>query len=43
MSKATSPADESIVAEIASSSLLQDQLQILDCRPMSSALVRLFR
>ncbi|POM68289.1 Myotubularin-like protein [Phytophthora palmivora] len=39
MSKATSPADESLVAGIASSSLLQDQLQIIDCRPMSSALV----
>ncbi|KAL4151680.1 hypothetical protein PRNP1_008622 [Phytophthora ramorum] len=38
MSKATSPADESLVAGIASSSLLQDQLQIIDCRPMSSAL-----
>ncbi|KAF1794871.1 Myotubularin family [Phytophthora cactorum] len=39
MSKATSPADESLVAGIASSSLLQDQLQIIDCRPMSSALI----
>ncbi|CAH0486358.1 unnamed protein product [Peronospora farinosa] len=38
MSKATSSADESLVAGIASSSLLQDQLQIIDCRPMSSAL-----
>ncbi|ETL85082.1 hypothetical protein F441_15829 [Phytophthora nicotianae CJ01A1] len=38
MSKATSPADESLVAAIAASSLLQDQLQIIDCRPMSSAL-----
>ncbi|CAI5741816.1 unnamed protein product [Hyaloperonospora brassicae] len=38
MSKATSPADESLVAAIASSSLLQDQVQIIDCRPMSSAL-----
>ncbi|KAG6975271.1 hypothetical protein JG688_00002557 [Phytophthora aleatoria] len=38
MSKATSPADESLVAGIVSSSLLQDQLQIIDCRPMSSAL-----
>merc|ERR1712137_884581 len=37
-SKATSPADESLVAAIASSSLLQEQVQIIDCRPMSSAL-----
>ncbi|CAH0473371.1 unnamed protein product [Peronospora belbahrii] len=37
MSKATSPADECLVAGIASASLLQDQLQIIDCRPMSSA------
>ncbi|KAF4321624.1 hypothetical protein BBI17_000697, partial [Phytophthora kernoviae] len=38
MSKATSPADESLVAGIASSSLLQDQLHIIDCRPMTNAL-----
>ncbi|RMX69334.1 hypothetical protein KXD40_001678 [Peronospora effusa] len=38
MSKATSSADESLVAGIASSSPLQDQLQIIDCRPMSSAM-----
>ncbi|KAL3666673.1 hypothetical protein V7S43_008302 [Phytophthora oleae] len=38
MSKATSPADESLVAALSSSSLLQNQLQIIDCRPMSSAL-----
>lgn len=40
MSKATSPADESLVAAIASSSLLRDFLHIIDCRPMSNALVR---
>lgn len=40
MSKATSPADESLVAAIASSSLLRDFLHIIDCRPMTNALVR---
>ncbi|TYZ57749.1 hypothetical protein PybrP1_007758 [[Pythium] brassicae (nom. inval.)] len=38
MSKATSPADESLVAAIASSSLLRDFLHIIDCRPMTNAL-----
>ncbi|CAI5745603.1 unnamed protein product [Peronospora destructor] len=38
MSKATSSADESLVAGIASSNPLREQLQIIDCRPMSSAL-----
>lgn len=40
MSKATSPADESLVAAIASSSLLRDFLHIVDCRPMTTAMVR---
>lgn len=39
MSKATSPADESLVAAIASSSLLRDFLHIIDCRPMTNAMV----
>jgi hypothetical protein len=39
MSKNTSPADESLVAGISSSSLLRDFLHIVDCRPMSNALV----
>lgn len=39
MSKATSPADESLVAAIAGSSLLRDFLHIIDCRPMTNALV----
>ncbi|TMW68529.1 hypothetical protein Poli38472_005997 [Pythium oligandrum] len=38
VSKATSPADEHLVAAIASSSLLSDALHIIDCRPMSNAL-----
>ncbi|RLN02306.1 hypothetical protein BBJ28_00003988 [Nothophytophthora sp. Chile5] len=38
MSKATSPADESLVSGIASSSLLRDELHIIDCRPMTNAL-----
>uniref|UniRef100_K3X8T7 Myotubularin phosphatase domain-containing protein n=1 Tax=Globisporangium ultimum (strain ATCC 200006 / CBS 805.95 / DAOM BR144) TaxID=431595 RepID=K3X8T7_GLOUD len=38
MSKATSPADESLVAAIAGSSLLRDFLHIIDCRPMTNAL-----
>lgn len=38
MSKATSPADELLVASIAASGLLPDSLHIIDCRPMSNAL-----
>ncbi|KAJ0402451.1 hypothetical protein P43SY_000604 [Pythium insidiosum] len=38
MSKATSPADEKLVAAISASSLLSDALHIIDCRPMSNAL-----
>ncbi|DAZ95474.1 TPA: hypothetical protein N0F65_001954 [Lagenidium giganteum] len=37
MSKATSPADESLVEGISLSSILSDTIHIVDCRPMSTA------